>query len=546
MVIAHALNMGWGLVVLLGFVCLGRIMARLAHPNGDWGVAMAAGWGMAGMVALGGWMTLLGLARPPFLIGLVVAVILLDLLYEGRRFFSSEPRPPVVPREPTGRASWIWLVVFLGVVAVKYEISVVNTFSIYDDTVAYLLELARMLQTGSQGPDPFSERLMLALNGQTFLLGLVCAVSPYHYAFLLDPGVCEIMIAGLIWFFVRRDLGGSVRETSIAAALVVMITVPDTSNLGGNMTGTVLYLTLLWTACWGCREKGHLNLGATLLLACTAAALCAIKTTFLTYTAMFLAFWYASRLWHSRRLSIVREMCLVGLVTLALLAPWMWQQYRSSGTPLYPMLGTGYHAGTGGSPIFGESLKSKLYQMGVFVFEIPAAPFFLAVALMACEVWEDRCRWRLFTAAAFSAMLASLLLAFQIANFFEPALCTSDALCDLDRGGIVRVLPPAVFDGRRGPGALPGHLRGNEMEQSPYAQAFSRISGQARASSGVCAGDAKDPRSPGYDPAWKADTGEHPGRISHRLRAEPDVEPGQHRDDQPATGSAGDFGPGGP
>ena len=212
--VSHVLFMAWGLVVLLAFVSLGRIMARLARPDGDWDVALAAGWGMAGMVALGGWMTLMGLARAPVLVGLVITVIALDLFFEGRRYFSSEPRAPAVPRESTGWASWIWLVALLGVVAVIYEMSIVNLFNTGDDPVAYLLELARMLQTGSVGPDPFSERLMLALNGQTFLLGLVGSVCPYYYGFLLDPGVCDIMIAGLVWFFVRRDLGGSVTAAS--------------------------------------------------------------------------------------------------------------------------------------------------------------------------------------------------------------------------------------------------------------------------------------------------------------------------------------------
>ena len=195
-----------------------------------------------------------------------------------------------------------------------------------------------------------------------------------------------------------------------------MVTVPDACNLGGNLTGTVLLLTLLRIACWGCGEKGQLNLGSTALLACTAAALCAIKTTFLLYAALFLVFWYASRLWHSPRLSIVREICLVGILTLALLAPWMWQQYRSCGTPLYPLLGNGYHAVTFGSALFGESLKHKAFYVVLFLFDLPAVPFVLAVVLMACDPWEDRRRWRLFAAAAFSAMVASIVFAFQIAN----------------------------------------------------------------------------------------------------------------------------------
>ena len=107
-------------------------------------------------------------------------------------------------------------------ITIKYATSLGLHFNRNDDQPAYLLQLSRMLQTGSIGRDPFSLRQLLSLNGQTFLLGLVGSVSPLKYAFLLDPGICWIMIAGLTWFFVRRDLGGSIRDSCLATGLVLM------------------------------------------------------------------------------------------------------------------------------------------------------------------------------------------------------------------------------------------------------------------------------------------------------------------------------------
>jgi len=78
--IALPLNLAWGLVVLLSFVALGRIMARVVRPAGSWDISMAAGWGMAGMVALGGWLNLLGLARASVLMALVLSVSALGLM----------------------------------------------------------------------------------------------------------------------------------------------------------------------------------------------------------------------------------------------------------------------------------------------------------------------------------------------------------------------------------------------------------------------------------------------------------------------------------
>ena len=65
------LSLGWGLIVLLSFACLGRTIARVLAPGARRDLALETGWGMAGMVALGGWLNLLGLATAQSLRGLV-------------------------------------------------------------------------------------------------------------------------------------------------------------------------------------------------------------------------------------------------------------------------------------------------------------------------------------------------------------------------------------------------------------------------------------------------------------------------------------------
>jgi hypothetical protein len=248
---------------------------------------MAAGWGMAGMVALGGWLNLLGLARASVLMALVLSVSALGLLYEGRKFLGSVEHAPAPPEESPERGKWIWLVLLAVLITIKYATSLRWHFNRNDDQPAYLFRLSRMLQTGSIGRDPFSLRQLTTLSGLTFLLGLVGSVQPLKYSHLLDPGICWIMIAGLTWFFVRRDLAGSIRDSCLATGLLLM---PEISNfcripfnLGGNLTGTVLYLTLLRVAFWSCGDKGSLNQGSLLLLTCTVAALCALKPTFLMF-----------------------------------------------------------------------------------------------------------------------------------------------------------------------------------------------------------------------------------------------------------------------
>ena len=302
-------------------------------------------------------------------------------------------------------------------ITIKYATSLGSHFNINDDQPAYLLQLSRMLQTGSIGRDPFSLRQLLSLNGQTFLLGLVGSVSPLKYAFLLDPGICWIMIAGLTWFFVRRDLGGSIRDSCVATGLVLMSGFHFQLNLGGNLTGAVLYLTLFRIAYRGCGDEGILNGRSLLLLACTVAALCALKMTFLMYGVLFLVSWYGSRMLSSPRFTVVRELSLIGLVTLALLLPWMWQQYRSGGTPLYPFLGKGSHQSSPSLELVGDSVTNKA-KFALYYAAAPAEamPVIFGLFFLACEPWEDRCRWRIFFASLFSILIISLTLAFQLVS----------------------------------------------------------------------------------------------------------------------------------
>ena len=79
-------------------------------------------------------------------------------------------------------------------------------FSAADDLPSYLFQVSRLLQNGSIGQDPFSCRQLLSLNGQTFLLGLLGAGAPLQFSYLLDPGICWLILGGLTWSLLRRDL----------------------------------------------------------------------------------------------------------------------------------------------------------------------------------------------------------------------------------------------------------------------------------------------------------------------------------------------------
>ncbi len=236
--ISLLLGSAWGLVVLWSFVAMGRLLARLAGIRTPGDIWLRAGWGMAGMVVVGGWLNLLGIARPRVSLALVLGAIILDALLEANGFFRAgriDPLPDQASvRGGSNRSSSAWALAVFVFIAFKYIASVGVPFNANDDQLAYLYMVARLVETGSVGLDPFSNRQLFSLNGQSFLLGLMYSGSSLQCLHLLDPRIGWIVIGGSNWSIVRKELGGSTKDASLVTALVLMVNQPSTMNLRGT------------------------------------------------------------------------------------------------------------------------------------------------------------------------------------------------------------------------------------------------------------------------------------------------------------------------
>ena len=418
------LSSAWGLVVLCSFAALGRMISCALHLEGERHFFLAASWGMAGMAVLGGILNLLGVASSSVLITFVLATIFLDLVYEKRSFLGigellSSPDPVSRPL-PAGRGNWICVVLLVLLVAFKYISSYGHPFPLKDDRAGYLIHLARLLQTGSVGLDPFSEHQLHSLNGQTFLVALLVSATSLKYAFLFDPGICWIMIGGLTWSLTYRDFRGSIRESCLLTSLVLMVATPYVQNLGGHLTGGVLYLSLILTAHSRARDGEDLDGASILLAGLTLAGLCALKTTFLGFGALFLVIWSALRMFHRPRYALIKELSLIALIAFALLLPWMWQQYRSAGTLLYPFLGRGYSVrGRNLSNLqnliaaIGKSVKAALHLL--LLGEV--VPVVAALVLWAQNPpRENLARWLVFLASLAGALVGAIMITFFLST----------------------------------------------------------------------------------------------------------------------------------
>ena len=418
-------SLAWGLVVLVAMMSLGRLIARFLLPTYRPDPFLAAGWGMAAMITLGGVLNMLGLATAPILVILICSIILADLLFTWRKQDLAQVLPSSRFRFQADWQSLTWmeiagLLALAMMVAFKYASCLGMPLSYWDDKHAYLGEAVRMLQTGTIGDSPFSERQIISLNGQVFLNGLFLSAGSSTYAFVMDPGICWIMIAGFTWVILRNDLRATTLVSCILTALVMMVRTfeePPSGpflNLGGYLSGAVLMLTAVRTSYLRLAQVGRLPYSWLFLLTLTVAGLCAIKTTFLVVAVLFLLTWYGLRILLTKRTRLALEIMIVGISIVVFLAPWMVQQYRSGGTLLYPFLGHGNHTIAPEFTNIGGPFLEKLLALASFCCSGLFFSAFIALFLFARTVFREPSDFTQSTSAMlFAAVFGSMIVAYQ-------------------------------------------------------------------------------------------------------------------------------------
>lgn len=377
----------WGAVVLVSMDGWGRVAARLA-PSIPSDVGLRLAWGAAVLLALGGITTALSIATAPVVTATVVAGALLAL-------------PGL--RKP-GKAWWItpaacavWLVLVVHYLQQVATVPVVCA----DDHVAYWGFIKRQLALGDVN-EPFSLRRLAGHGGQMFLQSLVVAQGGLDNAFLIERG-----IAPIVTYLLLRGLLPGRRPVSLAVALsLTLIALAYEFNSQSVCTGVVLFLGLARTLN-ALDTPERARTGEMVLLGLLVAGAASLRAHFLVGAGMTTGLWLIVG-WRERPApgQVVWRVALMAGAALAFFAPWMFGLWRSSGTPLFPLLpGTGaggYNTFSfNGQPFYYLALRYLTASDGLFLF-LPimglwrAAPerkilvitWFVALAVMLLFSWR--------------------------------------------------------------------------------------------------------------------------------------------------------------
>lgn len=374
----YVIPFAWGLVVLAALIGWGGVVARLFGETGsrpDWG--LAAGWGMALMLALGGVHALAGFARPWLLTTLVIAGA---ALFAGDAFAGR--------RRPAGSLVAVLLALAAAALLARYASAVSHqALSCGDDNIAYFAFVARLLDTGTL-IEPFSLRRLSAYGGQTWLQALVMVVGDADQGYLLDRGIAAVVAFGLVLGLFRdpgRGGRAGLRPAHVLVALLLTVILPlPLLNSSSHYTGLVMLLTLFRTLA-RLPAGGGASPRRLWLVGLVAAGAASLKATILLAAAATLAAWWMIGLWRDRGgwRRHGGEAAHLAAATLAFLAPWMALMVRSSATPLFPLFPGNHRAGFAATYSGDLALGELVAQLGGFVLRPEVGLFVLPIVLYA-------------------------------------------------------------------------------------------------------------------------------------------------------------------
>jgi hypothetical protein len=362
----------WGIVIIFSLVGWGSAVNRVLFPKSriDWG--QKAAWGTAFSIFWGGLLNVTWtISRTTILVYLGAG-----LLYWLFDIFKTKPLSISLLSNRirdyrSDKTAAVGIIVLFLLVLLQYS-SWVSTqnFNYHDDFHAYFVFPKKMLQTGSMGPDPFSERKIISsLGGQPFLHTFVLSMLSEKNIDIIDCGLGMVIVVGLL-LGCFKDKGISKRAAVLILVFFLLIPKPKVNTTAVVMP-LALFISLFRTLDWEGLRTGRFMANAC-IIALLAAGICSLKSNLIPACGIFFAasyFFYIINL-KIRKTATYEFLIATGLVGVFLL-PWMISMYQSSGTLLYPLLGRGYHGSVYGTFLLPSSgletstaIRLVLYYLG--------------------------------------------------------------------------------------------------------------------------------------------------------------------------------------
>lgn len=335
----------WSFFLFLGYFGFGEFFVRsLKRPEFmDLGWASKVALGMCITIFLGSALMVFKLATAVGLVSIAVLGFCLAAYFMGQQFFKPLPdskskRGSKRGVDKKGDLGWLYLSIPAAFALLTFATSIYWPFQYdpNDDWVAYLAFPEKILQTGTL-IEPFSQRRITSLCGQSLLLAQIMVVAEPESAHLLDRGFGAILLFGLLVEATRKTAPGWQWLRALIVLAAVTVSVPRI-NTSSTVIGVCLMLGVLFSMSKVLDTKES-DWRVWALPALMLAGASSLRFTYAMACGGALAvyyFWNAfsspPKEWFFKILPLLKT----GLMTFVFLSPLMVVSWESSRTPIYP------------------------------------------------------------------------------------------------------------------------------------------------------------------------------------------------------------------
>ncbi|HTW96838.1 MAG TPA: hypothetical protein VMD74_04250 [Candidatus Methylomirabilis sp.] len=386
----------WPALIVLALIGWGRIFLNLVAKNYEKDLAAAAVSGLSLLLFGGGILNLLKLVGRPALLFFLIGGLIIFLVFYAKLIKEKIAQLIHEQKIFKDKLTLVLLVAVIFLFFLRYVATFYGSnFNSADDYQAYFVFPEKMVQTGSLGSDPFSERkLVSSLGAPYFLDTFILAFFDPSALNSLDLNVGLILLA-LIVGGILAPLNLSRRMKIFLFLCATMVAVP-TVNLTVVLLPAALFL-FFFSRFFGSGDQADAARGSgrLIVIALAVAAILQMKNSLALMIISAFCLYYAAEFSRGEKKKVLAEFFGACALILILLSPWMIALHRSSGTFFYPLLGRGLSGVVYGnySSANAQLTRSDLLS---FCYEI-LKPFFLVFYFsLICFYREIRKRRRLF------------------------------------------------------------------------------------------------------------------------------------------------------
>ncbi|MBN2350370.1 MAG: hypothetical protein JXJ22_16150, partial [Bacteroidales bacterium] len=323
----------WTLILLTSFYGWGLFLDKL-FKRLNFTFAQKIVFGIAWLMALGGWFNFFGIISAYLIFGLLLTGLFFNALWIKDNLFRALVKnySYLFTRELIFIKICVLILLFFVILFAYLDFPV--KFNTYDDFNVYFTIPLQMLQAGNIQENPFLAPLIFLARGESFLQTFIFSFLSLEYAYIID-----LVIGSMVTVLLILDIKpGNKLKSNLLIIILFLLVFPDKINSSFIVLPVAFFITSIHLLITSFNKESK-TVSFSLAISLLATGLLFFKLFNTVYIAVFflMAIVINKTPW-SKKTAIV---LLTVLFALLFYLPWMMFSLKNYSTLFYPVLGKG-------------------------------------------------------------------------------------------------------------------------------------------------------------------------------------------------------------